>query len=158
VVTERLDEGDHLALVEDRDGGRQVGKVADGALGEVDVVVVEDVAQAWGRRYFSCTSGPRALLRIPLPRQRTACRLDLSPPRLRLTVLLRPPHVCLNGRPKERVYRCFGGATNLASFAPVVRKPAKVTFEQAATAPIAVVTALQALRDDGRVQPGGGSW
>jgi hypothetical protein len=53
-----------------------------------------------------------------------------------LSLVLRPPHVCLNGRPKERVYRCFGGATNLASFAPVVRKPAKVTFEQAATAPI----------------------
>ena len=33
-------------------------------------------------------------------------------------------------------------------------KPANVTFEQAAAAPMAAVTALQGLRDRGRVQPG----
>jgi NADPH:quinone reductase-like Zn-dependent oxidoreductase len=33
-------------------------------------------------------------------------------------------------------------------------KPANLTFEQAASVPIAAVTALQALRDKGRVQPG----
>ena len=36
----------------------------------------------------------------------------------------------------------------------VVRKPANVTFEEAAAVPIAAVTALQALRDKGRVQAG----
>jgi NADPH:quinone reductase-like Zn-dependent oxidoreductase len=36
----------------------------------------------------------------------------------------------------------------------VVPKPANVTFEQAAAVPIAAVTALQALRDHGRVRPG----
>ena len=36
----------------------------------------------------------------------------------------------------------------------VVRKPANVTFEQAAAVPIAAVTALQAMRDHGHVQPG----
>lgn len=36
----------------------------------------------------------------------------------------------------------------------VVPKPAGVSFEQAAAVPIAAVTALQALRDKGRVQPG----
>ena len=36
----------------------------------------------------------------------------------------------------------------------VVLKPGSVTFEQAAAVPIAAVTALQALRDKGRVQPG----
>jgi NADPH:quinone reductase-like Zn-dependent oxidoreductase len=36
----------------------------------------------------------------------------------------------------------------------VVRKPANITFEQAAAVPIAGVTALQALLDHGRVQPG----
>ncbi len=36
----------------------------------------------------------------------------------------------------------------------VVLKPAKLTFEQAAAVPIAAVTALQALRDEGHVQPG----
>jgi NADPH:quinone reductase-like Zn-dependent oxidoreductase len=36
----------------------------------------------------------------------------------------------------------------------VVRKPANVTFEQAAAVPVAALTALQALRDHGRLQPG----
>jgi NADPH:quinone reductase-like Zn-dependent oxidoreductase len=35
-----------------------------------------------------------------------------------------------------------------------VLKPANVTFEQAAAVPVAALTALQALRDHGRVQPG----
>ena len=36
----------------------------------------------------------------------------------------------------------------------VVLKPASVTFEQAASVPVAALTALQALRDKGRIQPG----
>lgn len=36
----------------------------------------------------------------------------------------------------------------------IARKPAEVTFEQAASAPIAAVTALQALRDHGQLEPG----
>jgi NADPH:quinone reductase-like Zn-dependent oxidoreductase len=36
----------------------------------------------------------------------------------------------------------------------VVAKPANVTFEQAASAPVAAYTALQGLRDKGRLQPG----
>jgi NADPH:quinone reductase-like Zn-dependent oxidoreductase len=36
----------------------------------------------------------------------------------------------------------------------VVLKPANLTFEQAASVPIAAVTALQGLRDKGRIQPG----
>lgn len=36
----------------------------------------------------------------------------------------------------------------------IVKKPANVTFEQAAGVPVAAVTALQALRDHGRVKPG----
>jgi NADPH:quinone reductase-like Zn-dependent oxidoreductase len=35
----------------------------------------------------------------------------------------------------------------------VVRKPANITFEQAASVPIAAVTALQGLRDKGKIQP-----
>lgn len=37
---------------------------------------------------------------------------------------------------------------------PIAPKPANVTFEQAAAVPVAGVTALQALRDDGRIRPG----
>jgi NADPH:quinone reductase-like Zn-dependent oxidoreductase len=36
----------------------------------------------------------------------------------------------------------------------LVAKPENVTFEQAASAPIAALTALQGLRDKGRIQPG----
>jgi NADPH:quinone reductase-like Zn-dependent oxidoreductase len=36
----------------------------------------------------------------------------------------------------------------------VLAKPANLTFEEAASVPVAAVTALQALRDKGRIQPG----
>ena len=45
-------------------------------------------------------------------------------------------------------YLCVAGTSQL------VRKPATVTFEQAAAVPVAAITALQALRDHGRIQPG----
>jgi NADPH:quinone reductase-like Zn-dependent oxidoreductase len=54
----------------------------------------------------------------------------------------------------------FGaGAGGLAEYAAVpermlVRKPANLSFEQAAAVPLAAITAYQALRDVGRVQPG----
>jgi NADPH:quinone reductase-like Zn-dependent oxidoreductase len=54
----------------------------------------------------------------------------------------------------------FGGRTGaLAEYVTVredqaVLKPANVTFEEAAAVPVAAITALQALRDEGRVQPG----
>jgi NADPH:quinone reductase-like Zn-dependent oxidoreductase len=55
----------------------------------------------------------------------------------------------------------FGGRTGAFAEYVCVRadravalKPANVTFEQAASVPIAAITALQALRDKGRVQPG----
>jgi len=55
----------------------------------------------------------------------------------------------------------FGGGSGAFAEYMTVRedgaltmKPADVSFEQAASAPIAAVTALQALRDTGRLQPG----
>jgi len=55
----------------------------------------------------------------------------------------------------------FGGADGafaeyvlLAEDGALARKPANVSFEQAASTPIAAITALQALRDQGRLQPG----
>lgn len=55
----------------------------------------------------------------------------------------------------------FGGKSGaLAEYVTVredralVLKPDNVTFEQAAAVPIAAITALQALRDEGQIQPG----
>jgi NADPH:quinone reductase-like Zn-dependent oxidoreductase len=53
----------------------------------------------------------------------------------------------------------FGGRTGaLAEYVcvrnAVARKPANITFEQAAAVPVAGITALQGLRDKGRLQPG----
>lgn len=43
----------------------------------------------------------------------------------------------------------------VTSAAKITRKPANLTFEEAAAVPIAGVTSLQGLRDAGRLQPGG---
>ena len=55
----------------------------------------------------------------------------------------------------------FGGANGAFAEYLTVResgavalKPANVTFEEAATVPVAAITALQALRDKGRLEPG----
>jgi NADPH:quinone reductase-like Zn-dependent oxidoreductase len=49
-------------------------------------------------------------------------------------------------------YACISGARSILK-AVLVAKPANVTFEQAAAAPIAGLTALQGLRDKGKIQP-----
>ncbi len=63
-------------------------------------------------------------------------------------------------RPGDEV---FGGLEDRGTLAEyisirhdgaVVTKPAGLTFEQAASVPVAALTALQALRDKGRVRPG----
>jgi NADPH:quinone reductase-like Zn-dependent oxidoreductase len=60
-------------------------------------------------------------------------------------------------RPGDEVFGTSGGSW--AEYAPprearLALKPARVSFEEAAAVPIAGTTALQALRDHGRVQPG----
>lgn len=59
--------------------------------------------------------------------------------------------------PGDEVFGTSGASW--AEYAParevrLVRKPANVSFEEAAAVPVAGLTALQALRDHGRVQPG----
>jgi len=60
--------------------------------------------------------------------------------------------------PGDEVFGAKTGA--LAEFVAVradravVRKPASLTFEQAAAIPVAAVTALQGLRDEGKLKPG----
>ncbi len=50
-------------------------------------------------------------------------------------------------------YACISEARSILK-SVLVTKPANVTFEQAAAAPIAALTALQGLRDKGKIQPG----
>ena len=61
-------------------------------------------------------------------------------------------------KPGDDVFGGWSGAfaeyVLLSEDRAVVHKPASVTFEQAAATPIAAVTALQALRDKGQLQPG----
>lgn len=60
-------------------------------------------------------------------------------------------------KPGDRVFgTCLGAFAEYACTAEsrLARKPENVTFEQAASAPVAGYTALQGLRDKGRMQPG----
>jgi NADPH:quinone reductase-like Zn-dependent oxidoreductase len=63
-------------------------------------------------------------------------------------------------RPGDEVFGGLEERGTLAEYisiradAVVLEKPAGLTFEQAAAVPVAAFTALQALRDKGRVQPG----
>jgi NADPH:quinone reductase-like Zn-dependent oxidoreductase len=60
-------------------------------------------------------------------------------------------------RPGDEVHGVWAGAfAEYVSTPPdrIAHKPANLSFEQAAAAPLAGVTALQALRDRGRVRPG----
>jgi NADPH:quinone reductase-like Zn-dependent oxidoreductase len=59
--------------------------------------------------------------------------------------------------PGDEVFGACRGAFAEYACAPesaLIRKPATVTFEQAAAIPVAALTALQGLRDTGKLQPG----
>jgi len=61
-------------------------------------------------------------------------------------------------KPGDEVFGGTGGAfaeyVTVPEDRAVALKPANVTFEQAASVPIAAITALQALRDKGKIKPG----
>jgi NADPH:quinone reductase-like Zn-dependent oxidoreductase len=60
-------------------------------------------------------------------------------------------------QPGDEVFGTSGGSWAeyaVAREARLTRKPANVSFEEAAAVPVAGLTALQAVRDHGRVQPG----
>jgi NADPH:quinone reductase-like Zn-dependent oxidoreductase len=61
-------------------------------------------------------------------------------------------------KPGDEVFGVADGAfaqyVSIAEKDPLVLKPANLSFEQAASVPIAAITALQALRDKGQLQPG----
>ena len=59
-------------------------------------------------------------------------------------------------QPGDEVYGTRTGAfaEYVSAKTAVVRKPANLTFEQAAAVPIGALTALEAIRDQGQLQPG----
>lgn len=60
-------------------------------------------------------------------------------------------------KPGDEVFGCCGGAFAeyaCASQSTLVMKPENVSFEQAASVPVAGLTALQGLRDKAKIQPG----
>jgi NADPH:quinone reductase-like Zn-dependent oxidoreductase len=62
-------------------------------------------------------------------------------------------------RPGDEVFGTSGGGGSWAEYVGALAerlapKPANLTFEEAAAVPVAGITALQALRDKGQVQPG----
>lgn len=60
-------------------------------------------------------------------------------------------------KPGDAVFGACGGAFaeyTCTTESTLVRKPDDVTFEQAASVPVAALTALQGLRDKGQLQPG----
>jgi NADPH:quinone reductase-like Zn-dependent oxidoreductase len=61
-------------------------------------------------------------------------------------------------KPGDEVFGSRGGAFGEYLTIPenraVALKPANISFEQAASVPVAAITALQALRDSGQLQPG----
>jgi NADPH:quinone reductase-like Zn-dependent oxidoreductase len=60
-------------------------------------------------------------------------------------------------RPGDEVYgECHGSCAEfaVADVGPIAPKPRNLTFEQAAAVPTSACTALQALRDHGKVRPG----
>ena len=65
-------------------------------------------------------------------------------------------------KPDDEVFGYLPSATGRGTFAEYVcanekaitLKPANLTFEQAAAVPVAAMTALQGIRDNGNIQPG----
>ncbi len=122
-------------------------------------------------------SGDQVLIRVRAASVNAADWLLMhgEPYLIRLAFGLRGPRVAIRGRDVAGVVEAVGPETrhlavgdevyaevNAGSFAEytvasekvVARKPASVTFEQAATVPVAATTALHAIRDAGRVKPG----
>jgi NADPH:quinone reductase-like Zn-dependent oxidoreductase len=144
------------AIVQDRFGPPEVlelREVDEPEVGEGEVLVRVQAASVNPADWYAMTGAPwvaRAQLGLRKPR-RDRPGLDLA------------GEVAAVGEGVGRFTpgdEVFGAGTGtLAEYAAVpedglVAKPARLSFEQAAAVPVAALTALQGLRDRGRVQPG----
>lgn len=136
--------------------------------GPPEVIRIEDVAKPVPGdgevlvRVVAASVNPldRHLVRAPLPaRVMTGLRRPRDP-RVGVDLAGRVEAVgagVVRFKPGDEVFGAFRGAFAEVACGPESRlalKPASVTFEQAASAPVAGITALQGLRDAARLQPG----
>jgi NADPH:quinone reductase-like Zn-dependent oxidoreductase len=132
----------------------QLRELATPAPGDGEVLVRVMAASLAAGEYFGMRGKPfpiRAYIGFPRPRRDFVVGIDCAG-----VVEAVGPNVS-DVRPGDDVYgECRGSCAEYAvgktgSLAP---KPANLSFEQAAAVPTSGCTALQALRDHGKVQPG----
>ena len=145
------------AIIQDKYGSAEVLEARDidkPAIGDDEVLVRVHAASIHVGDWILMTGSPFVMrmatgLRKPKnPRPGNRCRGDGRGGR----------HATSSGF--GRATRCSAGApapspsTRRAREDQLVKKPANLTFEQAAAVGVSATTALQLLRDDGKVQPG----
>jgi NADPH:quinone reductase-like Zn-dependent oxidoreductase len=143
------------AIVQDRFGAPEVlelREVEEPGVGDGDVLVRVQAASVNPADWYAMTGAPyvaRAQMGLRKPKERLG--RDLA------GVVAAVGGNVTRFKPGDEV---FGAGTGtLAEYVAVsedglVPKPANLSFEQAAAVPVAGLTALQGLRDKGRVQPG----
>jgi NADPH:quinone reductase-like Zn-dependent oxidoreductase len=144
------------AIVQDRFGPPEVlelREVDEPRVGDGDVLVRVEAASVNPADWYAMTGTPwvaRPSTGLRKPKT-TRVGLDLA------GVVTAVGGGVTRFEPGDEV---FGAGTGtLAEYttvaeAALVRKPARVSFEQAGAVPVAGLTALQGLRDKGRLQPG----
>jgi NADPH:quinone reductase-like Zn-dependent oxidoreductase len=122
--------------------------------GEGEVLVRVQAASLAAGEYFGMRGKPfpiRMVIGFPKPRKDFVVGLDFAG-----IVAATGPNV-RHFQPGDEVYgRCRGSCAEyaLAKEGGLAPRPADLSFEQAAAVPTSACTALQALRDHGKVQPG----
>lgn len=156
-AAQRLEKATMTAVVQDRYGSAGVLRLQDIPLPQIGKgeVLVQVHAAGVDRGVWHLMTGRPYLIRLfsgfRAPRARARGR-DLAG-----EVVAVGPDVS-RFRPGDEVMGTCGEGS-FAEYARAVeerlaRRPANVTWEQAAAVPVSATTALQALRDQGRVQPG----
>ncbi len=132
----------------------QLARVEKPTPGDGDVLVRVVAASLAAGEYFGMRGKPfpiRFYIGFPKPKKDFVVGLDCAG-----IVEAVGPNVT-HFQPGDEVYgECHGSCAEhtLAKEGSIAPKPANLSFEQAAAVPTSACTALQALRDHGKVQPG----